>query len=74
MPTPPLAPDAESSRRYFVALRELRDELEKEFRVRLPQLSMGMSDDFALAIEEGATFVRVGTAIFSRRPGKKPSL
>jgi len=73
MTIPPLASEVESSRKYFVALRELRDELEKEFRVQLPQLSMGMSDDFAIAIEEGATFVRVGTAIFGKRPAKEPS-
>jgi pyridoxal phosphate enzyme (YggS family) len=64
---PPLAPEPEASRHYFVALRELRDQLETEFQVRLPQLSMGMSDDFPVAIEEGATTVRVGTAIFGRR-------
>ena len=67
MTIPPLAPEAEASRRYFVALRELRDTLEAEFDVRLPQLSMGMSGDFAIAIEEGATLVRVGTAIFGER-------
>ena len=67
MTIPPLAPEAESSRKYFAALRELRDVLEREFRVQLPQLSMGMSDDFAVAIEEGATLVRVGTAIFGKR-------
>ena len=67
MTMPPLAPEAEASRKYFVALRELRDELEAEFNVRLPQLSMGMSGDFAVAIEEGATLVRVGTAIFGKR-------
>ena len=67
MTIPPLAPEAEASRRYFVALRELRDQLEAEFDVRLPQLSMGMSGDFAIAIEEGATLVRVGTAIFGER-------
>jgi uncharacterized pyridoxal phosphate-containing UPF0001 family protein len=57
-------------------LRELRDGLEREFHVKLPQLSMGMSDDFAVAIEEGATLVRVGTAIFGKRikAGKEPSL
>ena len=64
---PPLAPEPEASRHYFVALRELRDQLESEFQVRLPQLSMGMSDDFPIAIEEGATMVRVGTAIFGKR-------
>ena len=67
MTIPPLAPEAEASRRYFVALRELRDELETEFDLRLPQLSIGMSADFPVAIEEGATLVRVGTAIFGER-------
>jgi pyridoxal phosphate enzyme (YggS family) len=72
MTIPPLAPEAEGSRRYFVKLRELRDALEKEFRVKLPHLSMGMTSDFAVAIEEGATLVRVGTAIFGeRRRAKK---
>jgi pyridoxal phosphate enzyme (YggS family) len=67
MTLPPLSPEAEASRQYFVALRELRDRLEAEFDVRLPQLSMGMSGDFSIAIEEGATLVRVGTAIFGER-------
>lgn len=70
MTIPPFAPDAESSRRYFAALRELRDRLSSEFRVPLPELSMGMSGDFAVAVEEGATFVRVGTALFGERQGK----
>jgi pyridoxal phosphate enzyme (YggS family) len=67
MTIPPLAPEAEASRKFFVALRELRDELERSAGAKLPQLSMGMSDDFAVAIEEGATLVRVGTAIFGKR-------
>jgi hypothetical protein len=67
MTIPPLAPDPEETRPYFVALRELRDELQREFAVALPQLSMGMSNDYPIAIEEGATFVRVGTAIFGGR-------
>ena len=67
MTIPPLAPEAEASRPYFIALRKLRDQLEAEFDVRLPQLSMGMSGDFPIAIEEGATLVRVGTAIFGER-------
>ncbi len=67
MTIPPLAPEAEASRRYFVALRELRDRLETEFQIGLPELSMGMSGDFPIAIEEGATMVRVGTAIFGKR-------
>jgi pyridoxal phosphate enzyme (YggS family) len=69
MTIPPLAPEEEQSRCYFVALRKLRDELEREFDLRLPELSMGMSNDYAVAIEEGATFVRVGTAIFGERHG-----
>ncbi|MGZ5005600.1 MAG: YggS family pyridoxal phosphate-dependent enzyme [Chthoniobacterales bacterium] len=64
---PPLAPDAEDSRPYFVMLRELRDELEREFKMKLAELSMGMSHDYEVAIEEGATLVRVGTAIFGER-------
>lgn len=67
MTIPPLALEAEDSRQFFVVLRELRDELEQEFKVPLPQLSMGMSSDYLVAIEEGATFVRVGTAIFGGR-------
>lgn len=67
MTIPPLAPDPEESRRYFVMLRELRDEIQGEFGVRLPQLSMGMSNDYTVAIEEGATLVRVGSAIFAGR-------
>jgi len=67
MTIPPLAPEPEASRPYFVQLRELRDNLEREFAVQLPHLSMGMSDDYPIAIAEGATLVRVGTAIFGRR-------
>jgi pyridoxal phosphate enzyme (YggS family) len=67
MTIPPFAPEAEESRRYFVLLRELREELERECNVRLPELSMGMSNDYEVAIEEGATVVRVGTAIFGGR-------
>ncbi len=70
MTIPPFAPEAEGSRRFFARLRELRDALETEFAVRLPQLSMGMSGDFAVGIEEGATIVRVGTAIFGGRTSK----
>ncbi|MFL6590530.1 MAG: YggS family pyridoxal phosphate-dependent enzyme [Chthoniobacterales bacterium] len=67
MTIPPFGPEAEASRRYFAALRELREQLETEFDVRLPHLSMGMTGDFVVAIEEGATLVRVGTAIFGQR-------
>jgi pyridoxal phosphate enzyme (YggS family) len=67
---PPLAEEAEASRAFFVQLRELRDALEKEFDLKLPQLSMGMTSDFMVAVEEGATLVRVGTAIFGERSRK----
>jgi PLP dependent protein len=67
MTIPPLVPAPELSRKYFVQLRELRNRLEKEFSFPLPQLSMGMSRDFKVAVEEGATMVRVGTAIFGLR-------
>jgi PLP dependent protein len=70
MTMPPLAPRAEDSRKYFVRLRELRDRIEKEYRILLPHLSMGMSGDFRVAVEEGATLVRVGTAIFGERGPK----
>ena len=68
MCVPPLADEAEASRKFFVQLRELRNSLEKEFDVKLPHLSMGMTQDFWIAVEEGATLVRVGTAIFGERP------
>jgi len=70
MAIPPFTPKAEDSRKYFVALRELRDALQEKLRVGLPELSMGMSGDYEVAIEEGATLVRVGTAIFGERKGK----
>ncbi len=68
---PPVAEEAEASRKYFVRLRELRAVLEKEFDVKLPHLSMGMTNDFPIAVEEGATLVRVGTAIFGERSRTK---
>jgi uncharacterized pyridoxal phosphate-containing UPF0001 family protein len=48
-------------------LRKLRDNLQTEFGLDLPELSMGMSGDFEIAIEEGATMIRVGTSIFGKR-------
>lgn len=63
----PLAADPENSRRYFAQLRTLRDQLQEEFRVPLPQLSMGMSGDYTVGVQEGATMVRVGSAIFGCR-------
>ncbi len=67
MAIPPYGSDPEASRPYFKALRELRDDLEFRLEIRLPHLSMGMSHDFEIAIAEGATMVRVGTAIFGQR-------
>ena len=67
---PPYLEDIEQVRPYFRKLRELRDAAEKDLRIVLPVLSMGMSHDFEVAIEEGATEVRVGTAIFGSRPWK----
>lgn len=61
----PLVDEAEAARPVFRGLRELRDRIEAiDSRFRLPELSMGMTNDFAVAIEEGATMVRVGRAIF----------
>ena len=67
----PFAPEPEHSRPFFARLRELRDELQREAGVGLPRLSMGMSGDYLVAIEEGATLVRVGSAIFGARSGKQ---
>jgi pyridoxal phosphate enzyme (YggS family) len=66
---PPLGPSPEASRVHFAALRALRDAERARARpnVDLAELSMGMSDDFEVAVAEGATLVRVGTAIFGRR-------
>jgi len=64
----PLASDAEQARPYFRALRQLRDELQQRFpQTNWRHLSMGMTDDFEVAIEEGATMVRLGRAIFGER-------
>jgi PLP dependent protein len=68
MTVPPLLDDVEAVRPYFRRLRELRDHLAVEIKLPLPELSMGMSHDFEVAIEEGATQIRVGTAVFGARP------
>jgi pyridoxal phosphate enzyme (YggS family) len=68
----PFADDAEKARPYFRRLRELRDEMESGLGVRLPELSMGMSHDFEPAVEEGATMVRIGVAIFGERTQYEP--
>ncbi|HET7726245.1 MAG TPA: YggS family pyridoxal phosphate-dependent enzyme [Candidatus Limnocylindrales bacterium] len=63
-----LVASAEEARPTFVALRELHARLRGAFRALGPELSMGMSDDYAVAVEEGATIVRVGRALFGERP------
>lgn len=68
MCVPPPVSDPEMARGWFASLREMRDSLEGKFGIRLPSLSMGMSHDFTVAIEEGSTHVRVGSAIFGNRP------
>lgn len=63
MAIPPLGPAAEAARPYFVRLRHLRDEVTEEWP-SISELSMGMSDDFEVAVEEGSTIIRPGRAIF----------
>jgi len=67
MAVPPYTPVAEHSRSYFKTLSELKQQAERLLGAPLPHLSMGMSGDFEVAIEEGATIVRVGTALFGER-------
>ncbi len=70
MTLPPRDPDPERSRPYFRRLKHLADHIAAMplQRVRMDELSMGMSHDFEIAVEEGATLVRVGTALFGARP------
>lgn len=67
MALPPYCAEAEETRPFFRQVRMWRDQLQDETGVQLPHLSMGMSHDLDVAIQEGATFVRVGTAIFGSR-------
>ena len=67
----PFSEDPEEARPYFRRLRELRDGLEKRLGVGLPRLSMGMSGDYEVAVEEGATWIRLGTVLFGERPKVK---
>jgi pyridoxal phosphate enzyme (YggS family) len=67
MTIPPPARSAEAARPYFARLRELRDRLATQSGYALSELSMGMTDDFEVAIEEGATIVRIGRAVFGER-------
>ena len=67
MTVPPFDPDSERARPFFRQLRETRDRLEQALGLPLPELSMGMSHDFEVAVEEGSTEVRLGTALFGER-------
>ena len=69
MGIPPFTPDAENARPYFRKLRALRDELNRTTLAQMPvrELSMGMSHDFRVAIQEGATYIRIGTLLFGER-------
>jgi hypothetical protein len=67
MAVPPFDPDPEKARPYFAAMRELRDRLRRRLGLPLPELSLGMSHDFAVAVEEGSSEVRIGTALFGPR-------
>lgn len=69
MAIPPFRENPEEARPFFRKLREIRDQLEQSSGAGLPELSMGMSHDFAVAIAEGATLVRLGTALFGPRAG-----
>jgi pyridoxal phosphate enzyme (YggS family) len=70
MAIPPVT-DVKGARRFFAAMRALRDRVAGATGIPLGELSMGMSEDFELAIEEGATIVRIGRAIFGERPLKR---
>jgi PLP dependent protein len=70
MTVPPWSPVAERVRPMFQQLRQLKEQCEERLGAPLPQLSMGMSGDFEVAIEEGATIVRIGTALFGERRQK----
>jgi uncharacterized pyridoxal phosphate-containing UPF0001 family protein len=63
----PLVQDMEKARPVFASLVGLRDALSSRLKIAVPELSMGMTDDFPVAIEEGATIVRIGRAIFGER-------
>jgi len=71
MTVPPWTPDPEKVRPVFRQLRVLKEQCEQLLGAPLPQLSMGMTGDFEVAIEEGETMVRVGTALFGARPPKR---
>ncbi len=71
MTVAPVVDEAEQARPFFRQLRQLRDRLQDRYpEAQLPELSMGMTGDYPVAIEEGATIVRIGRAIFGERPGQ----
>ena len=72
MTVPPWRPDPEDVRPVFRQMRELKERCEQLLGAPLPHLSMGMTGDFEVAIEEGATMVRIGTALFGARPKPAP--
>lgn len=74
MTMPPYSDDPEGARPYFRRLRELRDQLRESGYANVRELSMGMTHDFPVAIEEGATIVRIGTALFGPRSGREESV
>ena len=67
MTVPSFDPDPEAARPHFRRLREIRDRVAERLAIPLAELSMGMSHDFEVAVEEGATEVRIGTALFGER-------
>ena len=72
MTVPPVAEDAGKVRPYFRQLRELREAAARKYNLVLPHLSMGMTSDFEVAVEEGSSIVRIGTAIFGERKRHEP--
>lgn len=73
MTVPPYTSDSQRLRSLFRQMRELKQRCEETLGAPLPQLSMGMSGDFEVAIEEGATMVRIGTALFGARARREPT-
>ncbi len=67
MTIPPFTPDPSEAAPHFRRLRELRDQWQEEYGIPMPELSMGMSHDFEVAIAEGATLIRIGTALLGKR-------
>lgn len=73
MTIPPACEDPDEARPFFRALRDLRDRMQDQSGVNLPELSMGMSHDFEIAVEEGATWIRIGSLLFGPRKRKEVS-